>query len=171
MSNVHPYGNSRTDALVRADHWTRAQPPGGKGPEPAGLLPLAAAGERVAGPDEADNDQPENPEVTGIAAERDHAEDDDGDDSRDTQQAIRVRRKAASSSLSKSSASFWTSSATSRRASAKGSMSSLGLISALKQVSIYDQGDSSAWLKSVVIPPEVITARVVRPPNLSRNPS
>jgi hypothetical protein len=73
----------RTGPSVPADRWTRAQPPGGKGPEPAGLLSLAAAGERVAGPDQADNNQPENPEVTGIAAERDHAEDDDGDDGRD----------------------------------------------------------------------------------------
>src|SRR5918996_1148083 len=63
--------------------WTRAQPPGGKGSEAVRLLPLAAAGERVAGPDEADNDQPENPEITGIAAERHHAENDDGDDGRD----------------------------------------------------------------------------------------
>jgi hypothetical protein len=30
---------------------TRAQPPGGKGPEAIDLLPLAVAGERVAGPD------------------------------------------------------------------------------------------------------------------------
>jgi hypothetical protein len=46
-----------------------------------------------------------------------------------------------------------------------------GLISALKQVLNYDERDSSAWLNSVVIPPEIITARVVRRPNLSRNAS
>jgi hypothetical protein len=39
-------GNARTDASVPADRWIRAQPPVGKGPEAAGLLPLAAAGER-----------------------------------------------------------------------------------------------------------------------------
>ena len=43
---------------------------------------------------------------------------------RATQQTMRVRRNAASSLLSKSSASFWISSATSRRAPANGSMSS-----------------------------------------------
>src|SRR5919106_3080232 len=63
--------------------WTRAHPPRGKGSETIRLLPLAAAGKRVAGPDEADDDQPENAEITGIAAERHHAEDDDGDDGRD----------------------------------------------------------------------------------------
>jgi hypothetical protein len=45
------------------------------------------------------------------------------------------------------------------------------LISALKQVLIYDERDSSAWLKSVVFPPEIITARVARRPSLSRDPS
>src|SRR5918996_4845933 len=63
--------------------WTRAKPPGGKGPEAAGLLPLTAAGKRVACPDKADDDQPENPEITRIAAERHHAEDDESDDRHD----------------------------------------------------------------------------------------
>jgi hypothetical protein len=82
-----------------------------------------------------------------------------------TQQAIRVRRNAASSSFSKSSASFWISSAASRRASAIGSM--LFLDFACK--SIYRERGRSAWLDSVAILflAEIIIARVVRRPNFS----
>ena len=58
----------------------RAQPPGGQGPEAAGLLPRAAARERVVGPGKADNDQPENPKITPITAKRQQAQDDDGYD-------------------------------------------------------------------------------------------
>jgi hypothetical protein len=63
--------------------WTRAQPPGGKGSEAVGLLPLAAAGERVGGPGKADNDQPENPEITSVSTEQQQAQDHDGDDRHD----------------------------------------------------------------------------------------
>ena len=68
-----------------------------------------------------------------------------------TQHPIRVRRNAASSSLSKSWASFWISSAASRRASAIGSMPSPGLVWALNKLSYGERG-SLACLELVVIP-------------------
>jgi hypothetical protein len=69
--------------LVPTHRWPGTQPPGGKVPKAAGLPPLAAAGERAAGPDKADNDQPENPEITRIAPEHQQAQDHDGDDGSD----------------------------------------------------------------------------------------
>ena len=84
VSSVSPssccLGNARRDASFPADRGAAAQPPGGKSLEAAGLLPLAAAGQRVAAPDEADEDQPEDPEIARITAEHQRAQDHDGDD-------------------------------------------------------------------------------------------
>jgi hypothetical protein len=140
--------------------WTGAQPQGGKGPQAAGLLPPAAAGKRIAGPDEADNDQPANPEITGIAAERDHAEDDDGDDGRDNPAGNPGSSKPASSSFSKSSASFWISSPASCRASAIGSMPSPGLACTLKQV-VYREARQLRGAGLWRHPSEILTPEVV----------
>ena len=57
-----------------------AEPPGDKGPEAVGLLPLAPTGERVAGPGKPDEYQPEHPKITRITAKRQQTQNDQGDD-------------------------------------------------------------------------------------------